>query len=305
MEIISSKAAIQVSLPEGYCVFDIETTGLSHHSDNVVLIGILFNRKNDTIATQFLAKKRSHEKEILFYFKELLSEFEGHITFNGFSFDIPFLNRRYEKYKLGYEISKDCGIDVLRLVRPHSRSLGLESCRLKEIEKAMGIARDDSISSRDSVLIYDEYEKTACESLKKKILLHNYDDILNLAVLHGKVQKKLEEMRLSSSFCITAAGETIRLFMDNSYIRGKTLYFEYSTDEHINLPVEIHAGSFSVAAQSRKLVLRLSLFDMKDSSGAKVLAFDAANPVAVKINSKIVPGTEMLARALLEAVFKV
>jgi len=27
--------------------------------------------------------------------------------------------------------------------------------------------------------------------------------------------------------------------------------------------------------------------------------------VAVKINSKIVPGTEMLARALLEAVFKV
>jgi len=69
--------------------------------------------------------------------------------------------------------------------------------------------------------------------------------------------------------------------------------------------VEIHAGSFSVAAQSRKLVLRLSLFEMKDSSGAKVLAFDAANPVAVKINSKIVPGTEMLARALLEAVFKV
>lgn len=303
MEIISNKTAKKIIIPKGYCVFDIETTGLSPHSDNVVLIGILFNRENDTIITQFLAKKRSHEKEVLFYFKELLKEFEGHITFNGFSFDIPFLNKRYAKNQLSYEISKGCGIDVLRMVRPYSKPLGLESCRLKEIEKAMGIARDDSISSRDSVLLYEKYENTASETLKQKILLHNYDDILNLAMLHGKVQKKLEDIRLSNSFCVNASGKILRLYFEKSHIRGKFLYFEYSTDEHISLPVEIHKGNFSIKAHSKSLELKLSLFELKDASGAKVLAFDDSHPVAVKRNSKIVPGTEMLARAILEAVF--
>ena len=104
---------------------------------------------------------------------------------NGISFDIPFLNSRFEKPKIDYNMDKSKDTDILRLIKPYKEKLSLSDCKLKTIEKHLGIEREDTISGKESVKLYKEFV-TKDKLLKKKILLSmNYEDIFYL----GKIFK--------------------------------------------------------------------------------------------------------------------
>lgn len=164
-------------------VFDIETTGLHHRHAHVILIGYLYKKNNEIFVEQIFAETPLEEKEILHFFAKFVGNFDYLISYNGNTFDIPFLNSRLANYNIDCHLDKSMNIDLLRVARQLSKTLDLENYKLKTVEEFLGIYREDAISGKESVELYNQYVAQPSESLRNTILLHNYEDILYL----GKV----------------------------------------------------------------------------------------------------------------------
>ncbi len=172
-------------------VFDIETTGLYPKHDKIILIGFvhIIPGYNDGELVQFFAETPEEEKDILLNTTHEVSESDILITYNGRSFDVPFLDTRCKKYSIH---SKNIfNLDLYQLVRNYSTLKNvLGSLSQKSMEGFMQIEhlRADEISGGESVNLYNEYTANdsasfRSEELLKKILLHNKDDVLQLTRL--------------------------------------------------------------------------------------------------------------------------
>jgi len=71
-------------------------------------------------------------------------------------------------------------VDLYRLIKPFHKEIGLERCNLKSVEKYLGIVRADQIDGGKSVQLYEEYLTSRNVATREIILLHNFEDVLNL-----------------------------------------------------------------------------------------------------------------------------
>ncbi len=165
---------------EDIMIFDIETTGLSHTFHHCILIGFIVYEHQHFVAHQLFCDTRHEEAQILNAFINIANKKSMLISYNGHSFDIPFLNSRLNHHKIQYKILKEKNFDLLRLVRTQKETLHLADLKLKSLEKYLGINRKDTISGRESVHLYKYYEKSGDKDAKHKILLHNKEDIIYL-----------------------------------------------------------------------------------------------------------------------------
>ncbi len=167
-----------------YAIFDIETTGLSALKDNVILCGIIVFESNKQTLYQFFAENISDEKDILTETAKILNKVDFIITYNGKSFDLPFLEKRCNEYDI--LLSKKYNLDLYILARNYTdMSNFLPNLKQKTVEKFIcpKYVREDEISGKDSVNLYKDYIKTKNLDLEKLILLHNYEDICQLQQL--------------------------------------------------------------------------------------------------------------------------
>lgn len=285
MDIITYKIDAIIDIPQDHCVFDIETTGLSPKYNKAILIGILYVKNNQTIIQQFFAENSLQEKEILFYFKEVFKEFEGHITFNGISFDIPFLNERFVKHDLDFSIDKSKDIDIMRIIKPHQKKLKLENCKLKTVEKLIGIERKDTISGKESVDLYKEYEKFGNDELKKKILLHNYEDIYYL----GKLFKVTHLIDSTENFIeINLLNNINKLKLYNYKFKKENLDLEYISYLPLPLNIEIYEDDYTIIGNDKKINISLNISRGIDPKGHDLSYFKIDNIIPLKISDTII-----------------
>jgi hypothetical protein len=165
---------------EDFILFDIETTGLSHTKSNVILIGYITYDGCNYILSQLFCENRREEKALLTAFKEIIDNKRYYISFNGRAFDIPYTNSRMHIHNIDCQMSKSRNLDLMRLVKHNKSFFNFDDFKLKTVEKFLGIERQDTISGKESVDLYLEYEITRDSELERKILLHNYEDILYL-----------------------------------------------------------------------------------------------------------------------------
>ena len=154
---------------ESACFFDIETTGLSHHRDEVTTVSLLRDGEVRTLVNDpdpIVGEPLTREALAEALDAPLL------VTFNGTTFDVPFL-----------EASYDLDLDAAHLdLRYACKRVGL-SGGLKAVERDVGIERDrPDISGRDAVRLWKEYERGADGSLET-LVSYNRDDAVNLRTL--------------------------------------------------------------------------------------------------------------------------
>lgn len=142
---------------------DIETTGLSH-SDIITTIA-LYDGKN--IFTYVSGVNLDDFKNDILKYKVI-------VTYNGKSFDVPFIRRfldiemnhvhidlRYPLFDLGYKG-------------------GLKKC-----EKSLGIDRGEleEVDGYFAVLLWREYQRTKQKEVLDTLLAYNIEDVVNLEYL--------------------------------------------------------------------------------------------------------------------------
>ena len=160
-----------------YCFVDIETTGLNRKHHKIILIGLLYVDGDTKYIKQYFCDKLNEEKAMLTTFYNDVKEYELIISYNGQSFDIPFINARFKENGMDYYLDPFNSFDLYRLVRKNRSMLGLNRYNLKSVEEYLGICRDDTISGKESIELYYDYINGDNLTSKKKVLLHNLDDL--------------------------------------------------------------------------------------------------------------------------------
>ncbi len=165
-----------------YCVFDIETTGLYPARDSVISAGFCDPKTLETV--QFFTESPLLEKNTLSAVIEKLSEYDAVITYNGRSFDIPFLRTRAKACGLARGLPLFWSIDLYLLLRRYWPAAGsLPSLRQKAVEQALGLesSRTDVIDGGECVSLYTRFVSLGDEAAKEAVMLHNADDVRQLA----------------------------------------------------------------------------------------------------------------------------
>ena len=183
--------------------FDIETTGFDKEQDKIVLISLgRFAEDDSFMIKQYFADSLEEEKEILALFKEDIKNYDVWCSYNGMAFDEPFIKKRMESNGLEFDSLRQ-HVDLYRLIRPYYKQMGMERCNLKSVEKHIGIEREDKIDGGMSVQLYYMYLNTKEEELKKLMLLHNYEDVLNLPKIFELVYNTLGDCNIVRENCVT------------------------------------------------------------------------------------------------------
>ena len=265
MEVITKVLDELIDIPPNHFVFDIETTGLNSNYCKVILIGILFNQDNKTVIKQYFANTEDDEKELLLSFINDIKNYKNHITFNGLTFDIPFLNTRLKKHNIDFSLSKNDDIDILKLIRPFKEKLSLSDCKLKTIEKYLGIYREDTISGKESIDLYKEYSVSQDIDLKEKILLHNYEDIYYLGIIF-KIKDILKGKL--NVLCISTNNLSLELV---------PISFKISN-------INIYSDSYSIISDENNITLDILLNKGTDSNNNIILFYNLSKIIPLKFN---------------------
>ena len=122
-EQLKSQAETYVGDLSDIVFFDIETTGLSHKTAFLYLVGAAFMESGRFVLCQYLAEDLSEEEAVLKAFSERIHGKKRLIHFNGSTFDLPFLQARCRKYGLECAASAMEQTDLYRRNRIRHRIL--------------------------------------------------------------------------------------------------------------------------------------------------------------------------------------
>jgi len=167
--------------PEDYVFLDIETLGL--FSRPIILFGVGKVENDNLIVHQYLLRDISEEQSALTATIDHLSgEQPALITFNGKSFDLPYVSDRLAYYGMDY-LGRIPHFDVLHFSRRRWKD-HLASLRLAALETAiLGIIRDDDIPGQMVPEFYETYLRTGNCGPLVPIIEHNKQDVISLALL--------------------------------------------------------------------------------------------------------------------------
>ncbi len=167
---------------------DIETTGMESRTDEITIIGLY---DGDRFRSYVGAETREFPRD--------LERFRVIVTFNGASFDLPFLRRALPELRL-HQIHIDLRHVLARL--------GMKG-GLKSIEKRMGIARTPrtrDLKGLDAVYLWDKYSGGDEEALEI-LLEYNMEDVVNLKDLMEMAYQGLKAECLHHGFRTYSLGD--------------------------------------------------------------------------------------------------
>lgn len=114
---------------------------------------------------------------------ELLKPFEGIVTFNGKTFDLPLLETRYALARMKSPFARLLHLDLLHPAR-RLWKLRLSSCKLGHLEsEVLGVHREGDVDGSEIPGIYFDYLRTGNARGLQPVFYHNALDIVSLAGL--------------------------------------------------------------------------------------------------------------------------
>ena len=198
------------------CIFlDIETTGLSKIYDSITLIGW---SRDDLYAVQI------DPQEITTLLEELAS-CSMLITFNGSTFDLPFLNSSFD-----FEWPPFFHIDLRYLCRRLKLTGGQ-----KKVERSIGLSRDDpidDITGAKAVALWFDYKKGDLKALRD-LIRYNHADVEGMKFILERAAQRL-------------APSTPNYGSDNYIFERSRISFETACGHDIknNIVIEPYRGAY-------------------------------------------------------------
>jgi uncharacterized protein YprB with RNaseH-like and TPR domain len=163
---------------EKFLFLDIETSWGFSRQGPIFLIGTGRCDGDKFRIKGYFARNFMEEKGILAYFASQLKKYKIFVTFNGTSFDLPFIKDRAERkeIELRHEMQH---IDLYHLYKK-SKKIELPDYKLRTIEKLrLDHHRGEEEDSSQIGAIYHHYVRTKNAYRINKIIQRNFTDIYN------------------------------------------------------------------------------------------------------------------------------
>ena len=182
-----NKVFPEKTIPEktdSFLFFDIETTGFSKDNTILYLIGCGYFIENGFQFIQWFNDDGTSEEEILLAFHDILKQKDWQlVTFNGNSFDIPYLKRHYELNELPCDIESFPSLDFYQFLKPFQSLFQMTHGKQKDWEHFLELYREDIYDGGQLIAVYKEYLMNKEEALLHNLLLHNEEDLLGMKYL--------------------------------------------------------------------------------------------------------------------------
>lgn len=170
--------SISLTDRENFKFMDIETLGLSNVP--IILIGIAEIKKDKIVSSQYFLRDIHEEGAVIEAYLSHLDDDSVHVTFNGKSFDVPFIRNRC----LYNRIDADLDLPHLDLMY-FAKNLwkdDLPNCQLQTIERELfGIEREGDVPGQYIPDYYNTYLQQQNIGPIVPIIEHNRQDIVSLA----------------------------------------------------------------------------------------------------------------------------
>jgi uncharacterized protein YprB with RNaseH-like and TPR domain len=175
---------------------DTETTGLSGGSGTLAfLIGVAVVEDAAIVLQQFLMTRFAAEADLLAAFADTLSPDDHLVSYNGKSYDLPLLVSRFRMQGLAHPFNDLPHLDLLYPVR---RLFGRRwtDCRLMSLEaNLLGFARVDDLPGSEAPAAWFDFIRSGRGGLLARVVSHNHQDILSLALAHRALSQAIEAPR--------------------------------------------------------------------------------------------------------------
>ena len=253
-------------MPNPYCknlrtiIFDIETMGLMPYKDMVINAGFCDPETGDCF--QLFAESKHDEERLIRDIYEILSRYEAVVTYNGNRFDLPFIKTRAQKYGIK-EFPFFWSIDLYRYLRKYwPMAERMPHLNQKSVEIALGLStdRDDKIDGGECIPLYEHYNCYRDEESKQLILLHNADDVKQLAkIYNAAVFLPYDKIAFEQGFGVLAKKYVIcnSMRFDKNY-----LYIKAETTPG-GIPSSIYEDSYELEydSLSGKVEIKILLYN--------------------------------------------
>ncbi|WP_292884856.1 ribonuclease H-like domain-containing protein [Methanobrevibacter sp. UBA212] len=178
--------SISLTDEKNFKFMDIETKGLSNVP--IILIGVAEIKQNRIEASQYFLRDYTEEASIIDAYLSHLDEDSIHVTFNGKTFDVPFIKNRCRYNR----IDADLDLPHLDLMYFAKNLWGekLPNCQLQTIEKELfGINRVGDVPGQYIPGYFDAYLEENNIGPVVPIIEHNAQDIISLASFLDKMYR--------------------------------------------------------------------------------------------------------------------
>lgn len=185
--------------PSKVIFIDIETSGLYHSSGNFAfLIGIGRFVPEGFHLTQIFMDDPGQEQALLIHLSSLVEDYQGLVSFNGKSFDIPLLSSRYALIGEKSNFGEMPHFDLLPLTRRLWRnSLSSKSLNSLEINVLKFIRTAEDVPGWYVPELYREFLIHKDAQPLKGVFYHNAMDILSMAAIYSCISGILHASKSS------------------------------------------------------------------------------------------------------------
>ena len=159
---------------------DAETTGFSNTP--LFLLGVMHFNGEIFLIDQLFARDYSEEGNLLHYFSGFAGRFDSLFTFNGKSFDAPFIRDRmiYHRKRFAWTQTH---IDILHHSRRRWKN-ELPDCKLQTLEREIcGRRREGDVPGSLVPDVYREFVRSGDTRLLGDVFHHNALDLITLVEL--------------------------------------------------------------------------------------------------------------------------
>ncbi|HYT87460.1 MAG TPA: ribonuclease H-like domain-containing protein [Gemmataceae bacterium] len=190
----------------GQCAYlDIETTGLGGFGDHITTVTIY----DGGPPRHFIHGENLNDvPDVLAHYKLL-------VTYNGATFDLPFLERQF-RIKI-----EQAHIDLRYVLKTLGFGGGLKNC-----ERRLGVERQgmEGIDGAVAVLLWHEFKRRRDAKALETLLAYNVQDALNLEILMVEAyNRKLDDTPFANSHRLPAAAPAANPFAVDQGVLARLL----------------------------------------------------------------------------------
>jgi uncharacterized protein YprB with RNaseH-like and TPR domain len=178
--------------PQDIIFMDVESTGLGNSP--LFLIGIMIWNGSSFEIQQFFARNYAEEAAVIAFFLDACASRKLLITFNGKSFDFPYIRARAATTSVPFTI-EPYHLDMLHVCRRIWKK-ALPDCKLQTLEKFICKRhRHGDIPGSEIPDAYHEYVRSADAWQMVDVLKHNLLDLLTMADLMNRFPEMVVEQK--------------------------------------------------------------------------------------------------------------
>ena len=275
---------------------DIETTGLSRTYSNIISITVLLFENDTYKIYQIFCQYKVDQPQALKYLKDLIKSKTYIITYNGNSFDIPFLSEKAEQNNINIDFDSLIKIDLYNYIKKFKNNIHTVDLKLKTVEKYFDIERNDTLGGKDVLTLYEAYQLEPRKEFSYLILKHNYEDVYNLPFVMNNIIDLFDDVLYLKDLIITINNKDIA-------IKKNMLLCKFNVISNISKDFISHSMNYnmklSLDSQTIEISMPLKFFSDEnikefyylDNDEYKIKCFTAIkgikrNLIPIKINDK-------------------